>query len=299
MSSAPRPHISANPARVPPPVAWAPSAELLELTEMLTRANLVSVGHRTSGLRHLQALTASAAASPIEQLRTCGTIKTLPFLRISKRLRVDRLHTEFVAAGRAFNRELLAAKIAAGDRLEQIAKDTTMPHEVQRLAAAVSVRASTNMKVEWAELTDREIPEHLLPPPLDEIPGGSTPAPVADALSRAANSPERAHARAVLAAIMPEVPVDELYASLGEEKVAELVAGMEAGLSVEMGDGPTDIIFKAAMQMGQSSNQLTEALPSRGGGMHGGHGGHGEFGEFGGHGGKRGNGFKERKRVSR
>jgi hypothetical protein len=250
-----------------------PSPELLELTGMLTHANLASVEDRTSGLRRLMQLTVDTAVSPIEQVRTCGTIKSLPFLRISKKMRLDLLHAEFVAAGREFNRALLAAKIAVGDRLDAIAIDSAVPHEVQRLAAAVSVRASTNMKVEWAELTDREIPEHLLPPPLHEPPNASTPAPVAEMLAtttRSTSVQERAQARAALAAMLGDGPDDEL--------------------PDESEGGPHDPILDAAIRAGLLEQDLPVPQHGHGAGMFSGQGSHGD---------KRSNRFKVRKRVSR
>jgi hypothetical protein len=259
-----------SPAGSPAAVPWTPSAELLELTGMLTRANLSAVEDRTSGLRRLQELTADGAGTPIDQVRTCGTIKSLPFLRISKKMRLNLLHAEFVAAGREFNRALLAAKIAAGDRLDAIAIDNAVPHEVQRLAAAVSVRASTNMKVEWAELTDREIPEHLMPPPMQELPIASTPAPVAAVAGRAVSAQERVQARAAFAHVF------------GAERTNALVGTEDNDLS-----GP---ILDAAVRAGLLEKDLPAPTHAHAGGM---------FKAQGTHGGKRGNGFKKRKRVSR
>ncbi len=185
----------AAPARTasPTPASFIPaptlplSPELAQYTSLLNQANLGVVTARITSLRRLQQFTNPDRGTPVEQLRTCGTIKALPFLRMSKKVRTNPLNAEFVAAGRAANRELLAAKISATNRLSELALDPAIAPEIQCLAAAVNVRSSSGMKVDWGELNDHEIPEHLLPPKQDESDFLSTPYPVAQHIATHAN----------------------------------------------------------------------------------------------------------------
>ena len=169
------------------PATWTPSPELARYTALLDEANLEMIGHRADGLRRLHQFTCDGQGTTIEQLRTCGTIKTLPFLRMSKKVRENLLNREFVAAGRAFNRELLAGKIAAARRLGEISRDPKNGSEVQRLAGAVNVRSSTGMKVEWGEINDCEIPEHLMPPSVEEAMWMAGLFPAGEVVARAAS----------------------------------------------------------------------------------------------------------------
>ena len=178
------PRQSPAPSFTPAQSIWSPSPELAQYTALLTQANLEIVQHRTDSLRRLQEFTVDGEGTAIDQLRTCGTIKTLPFLRMSKKVRENRLNSEFVAAGRAFNGELLAAKIAAAKRLSEIARDPQVPSPIQRLASAVNVRSSSGMKVEWGEINDREIPEHLMPPGINEAMWMADLFPAAEVVAR-------------------------------------------------------------------------------------------------------------------
>ena len=237
-----------------PPVAstWTPSPELAQYTDLLTQANLEMIEHRADGLRRLQEFTVDGQDTTIDQLRTCGTIKMLPFLRMSKKVRENLLNREFIAAGRAFNRELLAAKITAAKRLGEISRDPQIPSTIQRLASAVNVRSSSGMKVEWGEINDREIPQHLMPPGIDEAMWMANLFPAAELV---------ANATTTAAAATPATPTREPN---GEPKSAPAAPSkpVEANVHATAAEAgrPNLPITTAAAKLPQSP--ATQTLPT-------------------------------------
>ena len=165
-SSAP---VSAAPY-APPSNGWTHSPELALYTDFLVNANLDLIGHRLDGLKRLYLFTRPQNSLPEDQVRSCATLLSLPFLRISKKIRTNLINAKFVAAGRSFNRYLACTKSVISKRLSEISEDEAADPTVRRLASAVKARTAAHLKVEHAELIDCELPAHLLPPEVDTEP---------------------------------------------------------------------------------------------------------------------------------
>lgn len=149
---------------------WTHSPELAKYTDFLVNANLDLIGHRLDGLKRLYLFTRPQNSLPEDQVRTCATILSLPFLRISKKVRTNLINAQFVTAGRSFNRYLACTKSVISQRLSEISEDDTADPTIRRLASAVKARTAAHLKVEHAELIDVELPAHLLPQELDTEP---------------------------------------------------------------------------------------------------------------------------------
>lgn len=143
--------------------AWQPSPELQALTKPLADAQLFIVAARAKGLLGLQLRTGKYRGDAAAQIRNCTHIMRLPFLRISKAVRINRINEPFVNAARAFNRELFKAKEAASFRLGEMANDQNIEPILQERADLANASGSL-LKIEYGEYNDVEIPEHLLPP---------------------------------------------------------------------------------------------------------------------------------------
>ena len=143
--------------------AWQPSPELQALTKPLADAQLFMVAARAKGLLGLQLRTSKYRGDAAAQIRNCTHIMRLPFLRISKAVRTNRVNEPFVSAARAFNRELFKAKEAASLRLGEMANDPNIEPKLQERADLANASGSL-LKIEYGEYNDVEIPEHLLPP---------------------------------------------------------------------------------------------------------------------------------------
>ena len=143
--------------------AWQPSPELQSLTNPLAQAQISVVNHRARSLLNIQLRTDKTRGDAAAQIRNCSHIIRMPFLRMSKALRTNRINAPFIDAGRAFNRELIKAKDAASDRLHILANDQNVSPILQERADLANA-TSQFRKLDYGEYNDVELPEEFLPP---------------------------------------------------------------------------------------------------------------------------------------
>jgi hypothetical protein len=146
---------------------WTMCSELTALTGLLITSNLVLVEARQRALRALLRGVERAAEQPGELVGACASVLGLPFVRMSKKTRQNRLYEPFITMARALNRDLLRAKVEAARKLGDICGSETLSQGVVRLAAATLSRVKLAV-LDFGELNDREIPARMLPPKKEE-----------------------------------------------------------------------------------------------------------------------------------
>jgi hypothetical protein len=146
---------------------WTMCDELRSLTGLLITSNLVLVEARQEALSTLLRGMEKAAEQPGELVAACASVLGLPFMRMSKKTRLNRLYEPFVKRARELNCAVLKAKVAAARKLGEMCRSETLSGAVVRLAAATLSRVKVAV-LDFGELNDREIPARMLPPKREE-----------------------------------------------------------------------------------------------------------------------------------
>ncbi len=146
---------------------WTMCDELRSLTGLLITSNLVLVEARQEALSALLRGMEKASEQPGELVAACASVLGLPFMRMSKKTRMNRLYEPFVKRARELNCDVLKAKVAAARKLGDMCRSETLSGAVVRLAAATLSRVKVAV-LDFAELNDREIPARMLPPKREE-----------------------------------------------------------------------------------------------------------------------------------
>lgn len=153
------------PTRPTPPTPPSPTPDIdaaFDPVAFLTEANLSLIATRTECLAQLQRAAHDTTTTPHEQISACARVIAVPFLRMNKRARANMHFADFIAAGRGFNRTLIAAKVRAAARLETLSKDESLPGPTRRLAAATSARARL-VTLDLGEVSGNEPAEATTP----------------------------------------------------------------------------------------------------------------------------------------